>query len=262
MTALIDTHCHLNHPDLSKDLPSLLESAREAGVDRVICAGFDMESSALAVDQALAFPDVYATVGVHPHDASKFLPDDEEQLAGFCREAGDRVVAIGETGLDYHYSLSPKEVQRRIFRLHIRLAHSAGLPLVIHSREAGDDILDILDEEGLPDRGAVLHCFSGDAEMARRALAMGCYLGIAGTVTFRNASDFRETVEGLPIDSLLVETDAPYLAPDPYRGKRNEPSYVRLVAQRLAEVKGIPMPEVASITTSNADRLFRLGGRR
>jgi TatD DNase family protein len=216
-----------------------------------------MESSAEAVSQAKRCPMVYATVGVHPHDASKFRDGNEELLIQLCREK--KVVAVGETGLDYHYNLSPKDTQQQVYRLHIRLAHTLGLPLVIHGREAGDDILDILDDEGMPDRGAVLHCFSGDADMAFRALEMGCYLGIAGPITFRNADDFRNMIEGLPLDSLLVETDAPYLAPHPHRGKRNEPAYVRIVAEKLAEVKGIPLSEVASVTTSNSERLFGLG---
>lgn len=256
MIALIDTHCHLNHSDLACDLPGALERARESGVSRVICAGFDMESSVLAVRQAHEYPMVYATVGVHPHDASKFGPEDEEELARLSREG--KVVAVGETGLDYHYDLSPREVQQRVYRQHIRLARRLRLPLVIHSREAGDDILDILADEGMPERGTVLHCFSGDAAMAVRALDMGCCLGIAGTITFRNADDFREVVEGLPLDSLLVETDAPYLTPHPYRGKRNEPSYVRLVATKLAEVKGISLSDVAGSTTANASSLFAL----
>lgn len=256
MIPLVDTHCHLNHPDLAGDIADVLKRAREAGVGRIICAGFDMESSREAVRQAHESPMVYATVGIHPHDASKFRAEDEEELTQLCREK--KVVALGETGLDYHYDLSPRETQQQVYRLHIRLAQKLSLTLVIHSREAGDDTLDILEDEGMPDRGAVLHCFSGDIDMARRALGIGCYLGIAGPITFKNADDFRGTVEGLPLESLLIETDAPYLAPHPYRGKRNEPAYVRLVAEKLAELRGISLPEVASHTTSNAERLFSL----
>jgi TatD DNase family protein len=215
-----------------------------------------MESSREAVRQARELPMVYATVGVHPHDASKFMPADEDELTRLSREV--KVVAVGETGLDYHYDLSPRDAQQQVYRLHIRLAHALGLPLVIHGREAGDDILDILEDEGMPDRGAVLHCFSGDADVARRALGIGCYLGIAGPITFKNAEDYRRTVADLPIKSLLVETDAPYLAPHPHRGRRNEPALVRIVAEKLAEVKGITLPEVASATTANAERLFSL----
>lgn len=258
MTELVDTHCHLNHPDLADDLPDVLDRAADAGVTRVVCAGYDMESSALAVDQARAFSGVYATIGVHPHDASKFRPEDEEGLLRLCAESLGKVVAVGETGLDYHYNLSPHDVQRQVYRLHIRLAQRMSLPLVIHSRDAGEEILDILADEGVPDRGAVLHCFSGGSDEARTALEMGCHLGIAGTITFRNASALRETIANLPLDRLLVETDAPYLAPDPYRGKRNEPAHVRLVAQKLAEVLDVPQSEIASVTTSNADGLFRL----
>lgn len=252
---LADTHCHLNHHDFAADLPDVLARARLAGVERIVCAGFDIESSVEAVRRAHESPMVYATAGIHPHDASKFGPDDEERLMRLCRE--ERVVAVGETGLDYHYDLSPRDVQQRVYRLHIRMAQELDLPLVIHSREAGDDILDILEDEGMPDRGAVLHCFSGDVDMARRALGIGCYLGIAGPITFRNADDFRRMVQGLPLGSLLIETDAPYLAPHPHRGKRNEPAYARLVAEKLAEVKGFPLSEVTSATTSNAVRLFR-----
>lgn len=257
MPALVDTHCHLNHHDLASDVAGVLLRAREADVGRVICAGFDMESSLLAASQARKYPTVYATVGVHPHDASMLRPRDEEELERLCRE--EKVVAVGETGLDYHYDLSPRDIQKRAYRFHIRLAHKVGLPLVIHSREAGSDILEILADEGMPESGAVLHCFSGDMDMACRALEMGCHLGIAGTITFRSADDFRSTVEGLPLDSLLIETDAPYLAPHPHRGKRNEPAYVRLVAERLADVKGISLNEVAESTTANALTLFALG---
>ncbi|MBP6964900.1 MAG: TatD family hydrolase [Armatimonadetes bacterium] len=257
MLSLVDTHCHLNHPDLAGDICGVLERAAQTGVGRIICAAFDMESSETAVEQACGFGAVYATVGIHPHDASRMLPGDEGRLKSLCRE--EKVVAVGETGLDYHYDHSPRETQREVFRLHIRLACEVGLPVVIHSREAAEDTLDILEDEGVPPRGAVLHCFSGDDAMARRALELGCFLGIAGPITFRSAASFRETVSRVPLERLLVETDAPYLAPHPHRGKTNEPAYILLVVEALASVLSIPATTAAEVTTANAVRLFKLG---
>jgi len=257
VTVLIDTHCHLNHPDLAGDFAGVLHRAAEAGVDRIVCVGFDLSSSALAVRLARETRVVYATVGVHPHDAEGFGDEDEERLTKLAEES-KKVVAIGETGLDYFRNFSPREEQREAYRRHIRLARELNLPLVVHSRDAGGDVLSALQEEGLPPRGVILHCFSGDLNLAREALELGCYLGIAGPITFQNAEAFRQVVMELALDRLLLETDAPYLAPHPHRGERNEPAYLRLVADKLADVKGLSLDEAAAQTTSNASRLFGL----
>lgn len=258
MSALIDTHCHLNHPDLTGDLPEVLLRAQEAGVAHVVCAGYDLDSSAIALKIARQFRMVSAAVGVHPHDAETFTPDIEAQIRRLASEK-EHVVAIGETGLDYYRNLSPKDAQQKAFRKHIEMAGEMDLPLIIHSRDAHEDVIAILKECGLPSRGVVMHCLPSDADFARRAIELGCYVGIAGPVTFQNAAALREIVSGLPLDSLLVETDAPYLTPHPHRGQRNEPSYVRLVAEKVAEVHDVPFGMVAMATTANAIRLFGLG---
>jgi TatD DNase family protein len=258
MNVLVDTHCHLNHPDLTGDMPEVLRRAEEAGVCRVVCVGYDLETSVLAVKIARQIRMVSAAVGVHPHDAGTFTKDVAEQIKHLAEDK-EHVVAIGETGLDYYRDLSPRDAQQRAFRAHIELAHELDLPLVIHGREAQADVITILQECGLPNRGVVMHCMPSDADFARKALELGCYLGIAGPVTFQNAANLREIVSGLPLDRLLVETDSPYLTPHPHRGGRNEPAYVRLVAEKVAEVQGIPFAEAAAATTANACKLFGLG---
>jgi TatD DNase family protein len=256
-SSLVDTHCHLNHPDFAGDLPKVLLRAEEAGVCRVICVGYDPDSSALAVHLAREIRMISAAVGVHPHDADTFSSEVEDQIRRLASEK-EHVVAIGETGLDYYRNLSPKKAQQDAFRRHIGLARELELPLIVHSRDAQSDVLAILGDCGLPPRGVVMHCMPSDGEFARKALELGCYLGIAGPITFQNAAGLREIVSGLPLDSLIIETDAPYLTPHPHRGQRNEPSYVRLVAEKLAEVHGVSFGEAASITTANARKLFAL----
>ena len=258
MNALVDTHCHLNHPDLAGDLAEVLRRAEDAGVRRVVCVGYDLDTSALAVKIAREIRMVSAAVGVHPHDAATFSKGVEEQVRRLASDK-EHVVAIGETGLDYYRNLSPKDAQQKAFRRQIELAYELDLPLIIHSRDAQADVIAILRETGLPPRGVEMHCMPSDPDFARKALELGCYLGIAGPVTFSNAADLREIVGGLPLGSLVVETDAPYLTPHPHRGKRNEPAYVRLVAEKVAEVHGVPFAEVAAATTANACRLFGLG---
>lgn len=254
---LIDTHCHLNHPDFAHDMPEVLRRAEEAGVCHVVCAGYDLETSAVAVKLARQIRMVSASVGVHPHDAGTFTPEMADQIRRLASDK-EHVVAIGETGLDYYRNLSPKDAQHRAFRSHIELAGELDLPLIIHSRDAHEDVIAILKECGLPSRGVVMHCLPSDADFARNALELGCYMGIAGPITFQNAQTLRDIVSGLPLDSLLVETDAPYLTPHPHRGHRNEPSYVRLSAEKIAEVHGVSFSEVASITSANARKLFGL----
>jgi len=256
-TPLIDTHCHLNHPDFAGDLPKVLLRAEEAGVVQIICVGYDLDSSALAVRLAREIRMVRAAVGVHPHDADTFSREAEEQVKKLASDR-KRVVAIGETGLDYYRDLSPRDVQREAYRGHIEMARELELPLIVHSRDAQDDVLAILREHGLPPRGAVMHCLPSDPDFARRSIELGCYVGIGGPITFQNARRLREIASGLPLDRLLLETDAPYLTPHPHRGQRNEPSYLPLVAASLADAQGVTPSEVAAATTLNARRLFGL----
>ncbi len=256
MPALVDTHCHLNHRDFTPDLPAVLARAKAVGVRHIVCAGYDLESSESAVEIASQVSCVSAAVGVHPHDAEDFTPEQEARIRALASQPC--VVAIGETGLDYYRDLSPRDVQQDAFRRHIALAHELDLPLIIHSRDAQQDVLAILHECGLPKRGVVMHCLPSDEEFALQAVGMGCYLGIAGPVTFGNAEGLRRIVAELPLNRLLVETDAPYLTPHPFRGKRNEPAHVRLTAEKVAEVQGLEYHQVAEITTANAVLLFGL----
>lgn len=257
MPTFVDTHCHLNHPDFEADLREVLRRAEGVGVTRVVCAAYDLQTSDLAVRLAEEHPAISAAVGIHPHDADTFTPEIERHIRDLS--AGrPKVVAIGEAGLDYYRSLSPRDAQRDAFRRHILMAHELGLPLIIHSRDAHEDVVKILEEVGMPERGAVMHCFPGDPEFARRSLDLGCFLGIAGPVTFKNGQAIQEVAGWMPLDRMLLETDAPYLAPHPYRGKRNEPGFVPVIAAKIAELRGISSDELAAATTANAERLFGL----
>jgi TatD DNase family protein len=257
MNYLVDTHCHLNHLDYQLDLPDVLKRAQEAMVTKVVCAGYDLDSSVRAQHLAQEISMMHAAVGVHPHEAASFTPEMEEQLR---QMASDRthVVAIGETGLDYYRDLSPRDAQHDVFRRHIRMAHELELPLIVHSRDAQADVLAILTEEGLPAKGAVMHCFPADSDFAHRSIEMGCYLGVAGSITFKNAVPLQEIVRDLPLDRLLLETDCPYLTPHPHRGHRNEPSYIPLIAAKIAEIQAVEIGDVITATTSNAQTLFGL----
>jgi TatD DNase family protein len=247
---LVDTHCHL---DIVPELDEALERMRHAGVSTAVTIGVDLASSEWAVRAAEQRAEIWATVGLHPHDAkdrSDALMSRLEELA-----ASHRVVAIGEAGLDYHYDNSPRDVQRDVFVEQIRLAKRIGKALVIHTRDAWDDTFAILDREGMPDR-TVFHCWSGDADAATRAVALGGTLSFSGTVTFRNADPLRDAARVTPLDRIVVETDAPFLTPHPHRGKRNEPAFVRLVAEAIANVKGVSVEDVERATTDAAGRAF------
>jgi TatD DNase family protein len=239
--AWIDNHCHLD-PDTAGDL---VATAVEAGVVAFVDVGTDVTRSAQAIATASAHDRVYATVGVHPHDAR----DGVEGLAALLDHP--KVVAVGEAGLDYHYDHSPRAVQREVFAAQIRLANERSLPLVIHTREAWEDTFAILDREGVPQR-TVFHCFTGGAAEARAALERGAFVSISGIVTFKTAADLRAAVEVVPLDRLLVETDSPYLAPVPHRGRPNVPAFVPLVGAAVATVKNEPVTRVALETTANA----------
>jgi len=253
--ALIDSHAHLDDPRLAKDEEGILARAREAGVVNVVNAGADLRSSRASIELAHRGPMVFGTVGVHPHDASEVTEADWGELKRLSADA--RVVAIGECGLDFFRDLSPREVQRQVFAQHLALAEETGLPVVIHCRDAYGECLEIVRSERAPPVRGVLHCFQGGVEAARGALDLGLYLGIGGSLTFPREEALRRIVAGLPLERLLVETDAPYLTPRPKRGK-NEPAYVRFVAGRLAEVLGASLERVAETTTSNARELFNL----
>jgi len=252
---LVDSHAHLESPQFKEDLESVISSALTAEVQAILTVGTSLDSSRAAVSLAEAHPRIYAAVGIHPHEAGRVDPDHLHELARMGRH--DRVVAIGETGLDFYRNWAPPDAQRELFRAQLRLATELGKPVIIHDRDAHSDILSILRVES-PVRGGVLHCFSGDLEMASQAMDMALYLSFAGPVTFRNARRLHSLVAQLPLDRLLVETDCPYLAPHPHRGKRNEPAYLGLVATKIAALKSLSPAQVAQATTANAQQLFGL----
>jgi TatD DNase family protein len=253
----VDAHCHLQleigEARFSPaDADAQLQRAREADIEWMVCVGTGLETSSQAVDLAAHYDDVYATVGLHPHDASNL----DAEWEGIAAMAGDeRVVAIGEAGFDLHYTHSPRAEQEAAFRRHVRLAHEVSRPLMIHSREAWDDTFRVLDDEGVPAR-TIFHCFTGGPDEARLALDRGCYLSFSGIVSFKSADDVRAAAALAPADRVLVETDSPYLAPVPYRGKPNEPAYLPLVGAALAEARGVDVGAIAELTRVNAARVF------
>jgi TatD DNase family protein len=252
---LVDSHCHLDFPDFVTELDGVVDRARAAGVGRIVTISTRVKQHTAVLAIAERFPNVYCSVGTHPHHAHEELDITVEHLVAVTRPA--KVVAIGEAGLDYHYSYSSRDAQEQGFRSHIAAARETGLPLVIHSRDADLDMAKILEEEtGKGAFPAVLHCFTGGRELALRAIALGLYISFTGILTFKKSEDLRLIAAALPSDRILVETDAPYLAPGPYRGKRNEPAYVVETAKTLAAVRGISTEEIARQTTENFYRLF------
>ena len=260
IAGIIDTHAHMMHPDFSRDLESVLERARAAGVEAIVAVGYDLDSSRAAVELAAKYEFVYASVGVHPHDAR--LADDAafQSLARLADAAAfatlanlavePKVVAIGETGLDFYRNLSPRDAQVRSFRRHTELARERDLPLIVHDREAHADVLDMLKSSGL--NKVILHCFSGDADMARQACELGFYIGIAGPVTFPSSRKLQDVLRSMPADHVLVETDSPWLAPAPHRGKRNEPAYLPLIVTGVAAAWGKPVEQAADSLRRNS----------
>jgi len=252
---LVDSHCHLDFPDFAPELEAVVARAEAAGVGRMVTISTRVRRHAQVLAIAERFPNVTCSVGTHPHHAHEELDITAEEL--IARAQHPKVVAIGEAGLDYHYDNSPRAAQEQGFRTHIAAARTTQLPLVIHAREADEDTARILEEEmGKGPFPAVLHCYTGGPELARRAIALGHSISFTGIVTFKNSGALREIAESLPADRFLVETDAPYLAPLPHRGKRNEPAYVVEVAKVLAEVRGVSADEIARQTTENFFRLF------
>jgi TatD DNase family protein len=257
-TSLVDSHAHLDSKPFTQDLDDVLAHAAQNGVDQIITVGCDLQSSRASIELAWRYANVYAAVGIHPHDADSVDDAVIDELRGMI-ESCNRVVAIGETGLDFYRDRSLRERQEEAFRRHIRLAIENGKPLIIHDRDAHDDVLRIMQEENAAAAGGVLHCFSGDLVMARACVEMGFYLSFAGPLTYPKNDALREVAEQLSIDIMLVETDCPYLSPQSWRGKRCEPAYVRATAEKLAEVKGLSIEDVARVTSLNAWRLFGVG---
>ena len=252
---LVDSHCHLDFPDFAAELDAVVARAGAAGVTRIVTISTRVRRHDQVLAIAERFPNVTCSVGTHPHHAHEELDITADDL--IRRAQHPKVVAIGEAGLDYHYDNSPRDAQAQGFRTHIAAARATKLPLVIHTRDADEDTAQILEDEmGKGPFPAVLHCYTGGADLARRAIALGCYIGFTGIVTFKNSADLRAIAKDVPADRFLIETDAPYLAPNPHRGKRNEPAYVTEVAKVLAEVRGVTPAELARQTTENFFRLF------
>ncbi|HET6464926.1 MAG TPA: TatD family hydrolase [Nitrospiria bacterium] len=254
---LIDSHAHLNDPVYDADRDDVIRRAGEAGVGAIVTIGCDLESSRRAVELADRYKMIYATIGVHPHEVK--LVDDTTLTELQKLAAHKKVIGFGEIGLDYFYLHSPRETQQRRFRQQIAQAKMLGLPIVVHSRDAKSDTLSILKEERVENIGGVMHCFTGDLEMARIAMEMNFYISFAGVLTFTNATAVREVARALPMDRILLETDCPYLSPVPNRGRRNEPAYIRYTAEVLARLHPDQTPEsIMNVTAENAARLFKI----
>jgi TatD DNase family protein len=253
---LIDSHAHLEMPDFKRDLEAVIQRAQDSNVEYIFTVGTERRDWKRALEIANTHPSIYAILGVHPHNAKEIDGETYPILRELCQNK--KVRAYGEIGLDFFRNLSPRDVQLERFREQIGLAKELQFPIVIHDREAHQETLEILKTEKAEECGGIIHCFSGDYEMAKACIEMGFFISIPGSITFKNAERFREIVKRLPLESLLVETDAPFITPEPVRGKRNEPSYIRYTAQKVAEIKKIPFEKVAEVTTENALRVYRL----
>lgn len=252
----IDTHAHLTFPEFSEDLPQVIERAKAAGLEAIINIALDDEAINKSLQICTDYPGfIYLAAGLHPHEASEWNDQSYEKFKQLAIK--HKMVAIGEMGLDYHYKLSPIEQQKMVFRQSLQLAQELDLPAIIHSREAAKDTLNILQEENKGNLKGVLHCFAGDMRLGKAALEMGLYISFTGNITFPKAENLRQAVREIPIERIMIETDCPFLAPQEFRGKRNEPSYVVKVAEKIAEVKSLSLDEVLT-ATENAKRLFGL----
>ncbi len=256
MNSIIDTHCHLADPKLDRDLGEVLQRANDAGIGAIVSVGAiaSIETDRRTVEIAERHPHIYAAIGVHPHDAKDCNADRIAALRELAQSK--KVVAIGESGLDFHYMHSPAEAQEAALRRHLKLASELALPIVVHCRNAETRLAEIVGEVGMPPRGGVIHCFTGNREAARVFVALGFHVSFSGIVTFRNAREIHDAAPTVPDDRVMVETDAPYLAPEPYRGKRNEPAYVRRTLEVLAKLRGVEADSLAILTSDNARRLF------
>ena len=252
----IDSHAHLDDERFEKDRDEVIDSLYGNDVEALLNPGADLNSSKEALDLAEKYPFIYAAVGIHPHD-SKYMK--EEHLDIFKEMAGNKkVIAIGEIGLDYYYDNSDRDVQRKWFREQIRLAKDLDLPYIVHNRDAHEDVLRIMKEEHYDGVRGILHCYSGSAELSREFIKLGFYISLGGPVTFKNAKAPKLVAKEVPFDKLLIETDSPYLTPEPFRGKRNEPKYVRYVAEEIAKIRNVSLDELAEKTRENFNRLFNL----
>ncbi|RKQ33017.1 TatD family hydrolase [Oceanobacillus halophilus] len=251
---LFDTHVHLNARQFAEDREETIQRAFDAGVKYMTVVGFDRETIPLAIEIAEQNETIYAAVGWHPVDAIDMT---DKELA-WIKELSShpKVVALGEMGLDYHWDKSPKDIQKEAFRKQIQLAKTVHMPIIIHNREATEDIIQILQEENAKEIGGIMHCYNDSVDYVQACLDMNFYISLGGPVTFKNAPLPKEVAKQVPLDRLLIETDAPYLAPHPNRGKRNEPAYVKLVAEKIAELRDIPFEEISDMTTKNAKRFF------
>lgn len=254
---LFDSHAHYDDEAFDSDRDEIIANAHGDGVEYILNASSDRASVSKSVALARKYPFIYAAIGIHPHNVGEI----DESIVDYLIDLSNdpKVVAIGEVGLDYHYDFSPRELQKEWFAKQIALARRLKLPIIVHSREASEDTLKIIKDEAARDVGGVFHCYSGSVEMARELLELNFYIGVGGAVTFKNARKLPDVVRYIPEDRLLIETDCPYMTPEPYRGSRNDSRYVRLVAQKIAELRGESFDRVAEYTTKNARTLFKIG---
>ncbi|WP_368774789.1 TatD family hydrolase [Bacillus aerius] len=253
---LFDTHAHLNAEQYNEDLEQVIERAKSEKVEKIVVVGFDRPTITRAMELIEAYDFMYAAIGWHPVDAIDMTDEDLAWIKELSQH--EKVVAIGEMGLDYYWDKSPKDVQKEVFRRQIALAKEVNLPIIIHNRDATEDVVTILKEEGAAEVGGIMHCFTGSLEIAKACMEMNFYISLGGPVTFKNAKKPKEVVKDIPSDRLLIETDCPYLTPAPFRGKRNEPSYVKYIAEQIAELREISFEELAALTTENAKKVFRI----
>ncbi|MFA9145486.1 TatD family hydrolase [Bacillus safensis] len=253
---LFDTHAHLNAEQYNEDLEQVIERAQSEKVEKIVVVGFDRPTITRAMELIEEYDFIYAAIGWHPVDAIDMTDEDLAWIKDLSQH--EKVVAIGEMGLDYYWDKSPKDVQKEVFRRQIALAKEVKLPIVIHNRDATEDVVTILKEEGAAEVGGIMHCFTGSLETAKACMEMNFYISFGGPVTFKNAKKPKEVVKEIPSDKLLIETDCPYLTPVPFRGKRNEPSYVKYIAEQIAELREISFEELAELTTKNAKKVFRI----
>jgi TatD DNase family protein len=253
---LVDSHVHLDDGRYDKDREKLIERFEQDGINCVLHAAYDLQSSIKAVNASEKYERIYASVGYHPHDAKDATEESLQIIRSLTKK--NKVIAIGEIGLDYHYDHSPRDIQRKWFIEQIRMAKELDMPYIVHDREAHADIFNIMKAEKYTGTRGIMHCYSGNVELAREFIKMGFLISLAGPITFSNARKAKEVAKEIPLENLLIETDGPYLTPVPFRGKRNEPAYVRYVAQEIASIKGISFEEVAETTSGNFKRLFNI----
>jgi TatD DNase family protein len=251
---LFDTHAHLNAIQYEEDIVEVIQRAKTERVSHIVVVGFDKDTIKRAMELTEQYEMIYAAVGWHPVDAIDMTDEDLEWIKALASHP--KVVAIGEMGLDYYWDKSPKDIQMDVFRRQIRLAKEVKLPIIIHNRDATEDVVKILKKENASEVGGIMHCFTGSLEVAKQCMDMNFYISFGGPVTFKNAKKPKEVATEIPLERLLIETDCPYLTPHPFRGKRNEPSYVKYIAEQIAELKGLSFEEVAKITSDNAMKLF------